>query len=113
MDEIEVLRYHLGTRTGKVHADGWHLTTEVVDVEAQFFEVGLLPPEHPPHAGEHTSVFMPAGVDRFHTGQAKVPAQLGERRGNNPGSAINMDRHIESRLLLQLIQPLLDRSIGS
>ena len=111
MDEVEVLRHHLGSRPGEVHADRWHLAAEVVDVEAQLLrQIGLLSPQHPAHTGENTAVFMAAGVDRLHAGQAEVPTQLRgiKRRHKGTGGTINVDGNVEPRALLQLIEALLD-----
>ena len=111
VNEVEVLRHHLGSRPGEVHADRWHLAAEVVDVEAQLLrQIGLLTPQHPAHTGENTAVFMAAGVDRLHAGQAEIPAQLRriKRRNKGTGCPIDMDGDVEPGALLQLIQLLLD-----
>ena len=69
-------------------------------------QIGGFTPDDPAHAGIHQSVFVAGGVDGFHARQLEIPEQvrLDERGHETAARAVDVDRNIKARFLLQPVE---------
>ena len=115
-EEVVVLGDHLRAWPREVEREGRHVVAEVVDPEDQVFrEGGGVAPDDPAYARVDESVLVARRVDRSHAGQPEVPLQVGvdERRDERARGAVDVNRNVEARALLEVVERRADSATGS
>ena len=110
--EIVVLRDDLPARAREVEGEGRHAAAEIVDVEDQVLgQVAFLPPEDPAASQRGEPELVARGIDGLHPRQPEIPFQSGGAEGRQKAAAgaVDMDRNVEPRGRLELIERVGDR----
>src|SRR5210317_285092 len=109
--EIVILGNDLSAGAGEVQGEGRHVAAQVVDPEDQVVgQVFLVAEDAPADTERGQSELVAGGVDRLDPRQAEIPFQLRLDKGGEEAAAgaVDVDRDIQTGLLLQLVESIVD-----
>ena len=106
-EEVVVLRDNLSAWSREIQGEGWHVATEIIDVEDQILrQIGLLSPDHPPRSERRQAEFVTRSIDRLDPRETEVPHQIRRAEWSEESAAgrVDVDGNIQAGASLQIVE---------